>query len=91
MLAASQQERWGDVIIGLKLAQELLPFPFLGVDNDNGSEFINHELMDFCEESKLRAHVEEKNGSIVRRIIGYDRFKGRAAWEALSEMYSVDQ
>jgi hypothetical protein len=65
MLAASQQERWGDVIIGLKLAQELLPFPLLGVDNDNGSEFINYELMDFCEESKLRLRVL---GRIVRML-----------------------
>lgn len=91
----------GDVIIGLKLAQELLPFPLLGVDTDNGSEFINHELMNFCEENRItftrsrayrkndQAHVEEKNGSIVRRIIGYDRFEGRAAWEALSELYRV--
>ena len=91
----------GDVIIGLKLAQDLLPFPLLGVDTDNGSEFINYELMDFCEENKItftrsrayrkndQAHVEEKNGSIVRRVIGYDRFEGRAAWEALSEMYRV--
>lgn len=91
----------GDVIIGLKLSQELLPFPLLGIDTDNGSEFINHELMGFCEENKItftrsrayrkndQAHVEEKNGSIVRRIIGYDRFEGRAAWEALSEMYRV--
>ena len=91
----------GDVIIGLKLAQELLPFSLLGVDTDNGSEFINHDLMDFCEENKItftrsrayrkndQAHVEEKNGSIVRRIIGYDRFEGREAWEALSEMYRV--
>ena len=91
----------GDVIIGLKLAKELLPFPLLGVDTDNGSEFINHELMNFCEDNKVtftrsrayrkndQAHVEEKNGSIVRRIIGYDRFEGRAAWEALSELYRV--
>jgi hypothetical protein len=91
----------GDVIIGLKLAQELLPFPLLGVDTDNGSEFINHELMNFCEENRItftrsrayrkndQAHVEEKNGSIVRRIIGYDRFEGRAAWEALSELYRI--
>ena len=91
----------GDVIIGLKLAQELLPFPLLGVDTDNGSEFINHDLMNFCEENRItftrsrayrkndQAHVEEKNGSIVRRVIGYDRFEGRAAWEALSELYRV--
>jgi hypothetical protein len=62
----------GDVIIGLKLAQELLPFPLLGVDTDNGSEFINHDLMNFCEENRItftrsrayrkndQAHVEEK-------------------------------
>ena len=91
----------GDVIIGLKLAQELLPFPLLGVDTDNGSEFINYELMGFCEDNNItftrsrayrkndQAHVEEKNGSIVRRIIGYDRFEGREAWEALSELYRV--
>ena len=91
----------GDVIIGLKIAQELLPFPLLGIDTDNGSEFINHDLMKFCEENKItftrsrayrkndQAHVEEKNGSVVRRIIGYDRFEGRAAWEALSEVYCV--
>lgn len=91
----------GDVIIGLKLAQDLLPFPLLGINTDNGSEFINHELMGFCEENKItftrsrayrkndQAHVEEKNGSIVRRVIGYDRFEGRAAWEALSELYRV--
>jgi hypothetical protein len=95
------RKRAGDVIIGLKLAQEMLPFPLLGVDTDNGSEFINHDLMDFCEKNKMtftrsrayrkndQTHVEEKNGSIVRRIIGYDRFEGRAAWEALSEMYRV--
>ena len=85
----------GDVIIGLKLAQELLPFPLLGIDSDNGSEFINYELMAFCDNNKItftrsrayrkndQAHVEEKNGSIVRRIIGYDRFEGREAWEFL--------
>jgi hypothetical protein len=95
------RESAGDVIIGLKLAQELLPFPLLSIDTDNGSEFINHELMNFCEENRITftrsrayrkndlAHVEEKNVSIVRRIIGYDRFEGRAAWEALSELYRI--
>jgi hypothetical protein len=63
----------GDVIIGLKIAQERLPFPLLGIDTDNGSEFINHELMGFCDDNKItftrsrayrkndQAHVEEKN------------------------------
>ena len=91
----------GDVIIGLKLAQDLLPFPLLGVDTDNGSEFINHEILKFCEDNQItftrsrayrkndQAHVEQKNGSVVRRIVGYDRFEGRAAWEALGEMYRI--
>jgi len=91
----------GDVIIGLKLAQNLLPFPLLGFDTDNGSEFINHEVLKFCDDNKItftrsrayrkndQAHVEQKNGSIVRRTVGYDRFEGRAAWQALGEMYRV--
>jgi len=91
----------GDVISGLKLAQNLLPFPLLGFDTDNGSEFINHEVLKFCDDNKItftrsrayrkndQAHVEQKNGSIVRRTVGYDRFEGRAAWEALGEMYGV--
>jgi len=91
----------GDVIIGLKLAQNLLPFPLLGFDTDNGSEFINHEVLEYCDDNKItftrsrayrkndQAHVEQKNGSIVRRTVGYDRFEGRAAWEALGEMYRV--
>ena len=91
----------GDVIIGIKLAQSLLPFPLLGFDTDNGSEFINYEVLEFCDDNKItftrsrayrkndQAHVEQKNGSIVRRTVGYDRFEGRAAWEALGEMYQI--
>lgn len=54
----------GDVIIGLKLAQELLPFPLLGIDSDNGSEFINHDLMGFCDDNKItftRSRAYRKN------------------------------
>jgi hypothetical protein len=90
-----------DVIIGLNLAQELMPFPLVGLDTDNGSEFINKDLLDYCETNRItftrsraykkndQAHVEEKNGSVVRRVIGYDRYEGRKAWEALSELYRV--
>jgi hypothetical protein len=64
-------------------------------------QFINHELMNFCEENRItftrsrayrkndQTYVEEKNGSIVRRIIGYDRFERSPAWETLSELYRV--
>jgi len=76
---------WNEVV------QSLLPFPLLGIDSDNGSEFINYELLHFCESKQItftrsrtyrkndQAHVEEKNGSIVRKIIGYDRYEGTEA------------
>lgn len=65
-----------------------LPFPMLGLDTDNGGEFINYELFRYCEREGItftrsrsnkkndQAHVEEKNGSVVRRLVGYDRFEG---------------
>ena len=89
-----------DVVGALKVAQKLLPFSLLGLDTDNGSEFINYKLLKFCEEQKItftrsrayhsndQAHVEEKNGSIVRRIMGYDRYEGNEAWNALAALYA---
>lgn len=90
-----------DVEAGLKSAQSLLPFSLLGLDTDNGGEFINHEIIKFCSAHKItftraraykkndQAHVEERNGSIVRRLIGYDRFEGLEAWQALAALYAV--
>lgn len=90
-----------DVLKGIELVEELLPFSILGIDTDNGNEFINHDLIDYCDEHKItftrsrpyrkndQAHVEEKNGSIVRRLVGYDRFEGRPALEVLTKLYSV--
>jgi hypothetical protein len=66
----------GDVIDGLRVADELLPFPVQGIDTDCGSEFINCDLLDYCEDRCItltrartykkndQAHVEEKNGSV---------------------------
>lgn len=90
-----------NVIEALKVAQQLLPFELLGLDTDNGTEFINYALLEFCKENKItftrsraykkndQAHVEEKNGSIVRRLIGYDRYEGLDAYNALGELYAV--
>ena len=90
-----------NVIAALKVAQKLLPFSFLGLDTDNGSEFINYALLEFCKLNAItftrsraykkndQAHVEEKNGSIIRRLIGYDRYEGIDAYNALSELYAV--
>jgi hypothetical protein len=89
------------VIGALDVLPNLLPFNILGLDTDNGSEFINYELLKFCESKKIiftrsrayrkndQAHVEEKNGSVVRRLIGYDRYEGQEAWYALGEVYAI--
>lgn len=78
-----------------------IPFPLLGLDTDNGSEFINHGVLEWCNAERItftrsreykkndQAHVEEKNGSIVRRLIGHDRFEGEKSWEILARLYRV--
>ena len=59
------------------------------------------DTLDYCEDRFItfncvrthrkndQAHVEEKNGSVVRRLVGYDRFEDREAWEALAKLYCV--
>jgi hypothetical protein len=78
-----------------------LPMPLVGLDSDNGSEFINRSLVDYCRRSAITfprrrawkkhdsAHVEQKNGAIVRRRIGYDRFATRAAYAQLTRVYQL--
>ena len=78
-----------------------LPFPLLGLDSDSGSEFINQHLYDYCQRNAIiftrsrpykkndSCHVEQKNWSVVRRLIGYDRYNSRAALEALNRLYFV--
>ena len=90
-----------DVIEGLRVAEDLLPFRLQGLDTDCGSEFINYDVLNYCEENNItftrarthrkndQAHVEEKNGSVVRRLVGYDRYQGMKAWEALTQLYCV--
>ncbi len=78
-----------------------LPFPLLGLDSDNGSEFINHHLLAYCRRKQITftrsrpykkndsAHVEQKNWSVVRRLVGYDRYSSRAALETLNRLYGL--
>src|SRR3954454_4705384 len=80
-------------------ARGLFPFPILGIDTDNGSEFINEELMAYCTGEQItftrgrvgnkndQAWVEQKNGSVVRQLVGYDRFEGQRAYRQLAELY----
>jgi hypothetical protein len=78
-----------------------LPMPLVGLDSDNGSEFINHGLYDWCRRHAVtftrsrawkkndNAHVEQKNGAVVRQLIGYDRFASRAAYAQLTRVYEL--
>jgi hypothetical protein len=76
------------VVHALGRARELFPFPLHGVDFDNDSLFMNDLVVGWCRAEKLevtrsRAYrkndqtwVEQKNGAIVRRLVGYGRFEG---------------
>jgi len=74
------------VFSAITAAEKQFPFPILGMDSDNGSEFINKLLWKYCEGKgiaftrsrpymkKDNAHIEQKNWPLVRKILGYDRF-----------------
>jgi hypothetical protein len=78
-----------------------LPFPMLGVDSDNGSEFINQCFNTYCQLEKINftrsrpykkndsCHVEQKNGNVVRRLVGYDRYTSKAAYQCLDRLYHL--
>ena len=77
-----------------------LPFPLLGFDTDNDTVFMNETVRDYRAAEKIeftrcrpyrkndQAHVEQKNGEIVRRMVGYRRYEGVAAAAQLAKLYS---
>lgn len=87
------------VLQAIRRARRLLPFPLVGLDSDNGAEFINQDLLDYCVQEQItftrgRAYhkndqcfVEQKNGAVVRQYVGYDRFEGDMAYQQLVELY----
>jgi len=91
----------GLVVEAIQQAQQLFPFPLLGVDFDNDSAFMNELVVCWCrgkglEVTRSRAYrkndqawVEQKNGAIVRRLVGYGRFVGAEATAALARLYEV--
>lgn len=91
-----EQRLLGEVMSALRL---VLPFPLLGFDTDNDSVFMNETIKAWCEEAQVaftrsrpyrkndQAHVEQKNGAIVRRMVGYRRYTGVAAATELARLY----
>jgi hypothetical protein len=83
----------------MKEIKNRLPFPLLGIDSDNGSEFINNHFFYYCKENDLcftrsrpnhsndACYVEQKNWSVVRQCVGYDRYEGQDIVDLLNRFY----
>ncbi len=96
---------WGKGQVRVKSAvhhlRQRLPFPLLGLDSDSGSEFLNFCFSRYCQEEKIiytvsrpykkndSCYVEQKNGNVVRRLVGYDRYSSQAAYQTLERLYHV--
>jgi hypothetical protein len=88
------------VFEAIQAMRTYLPFLLLSIDSDNGSEFINDLLYQYCLSEKItftrsrpyqkndQAHVEQKNWSVVRRLIGYDRFETEEEYLLLQSIYA---
>lgn len=84
----------------IQLMRQRLPFPLLGIDSDNGSEFINDLLYRYCLDQKItftrsrpykkndQAHVEQKNWSVVRHTVGYHRWETDQQLALLEDTYA---
>jgi len=89
------------VFAAITQARQRLPFPLLGIDSDNGSEFINNQLYRYCHQEHItftrgragrkndNAHVEQKNWSIVRRAVGYHRYDTPQQLDLLNRLYAL--
>jgi hypothetical protein len=87
------------VFEALKDIRKKLPFVLLGIDSDNGGEFINEHLVRFCHEERINftrsrsyrkndnCFIEQKNYTIVRRYVGYTRYDTDLAQKLLNELY----
>jgi len=83
----------------LEEIRQALPFALRGIDSDNGSEFINDHLLRYCRARAIQftrgrpykkddnAHIEQKNWTHVRRILGYVRYDTEVAREAINDLY----
>lgn len=85
---------------GIEDIKERLPFSILGIDSDNGAEFINAHLLRYCQKEHITftrsrpyrkndsCFVEQKNWSVIRRAVGYGRYDTEKELSILNELYS---
>lgn len=86
---------------GLQFARKRLPFRLRKLHTDNGGEFLNHPLQEYCRAEGIvtsrgrpyrkndQAYVEQRNGSVVRHWVGYDRYASPAALQVLRRLYAA--
>jgi len=91
------------VLEAIEHVRTVLPFPLLGIDCDNGSEFVNFDLFEYCIGRKLTftrsrpgnkndgSHVEQKNWTHVRELVGYLRFDTDAELAVLNRIWELDR
>ena len=84
----------------LEHLRQALPFRLRGIDSDNGSEFINHHLRGYCATHAIQftrgrpykkddnAHIEQKNWTHVRKLLGYVRYDSAASLAAINALYA---
>ncbi len=87
------------IVAALEDMRLSLPFPLRGIDSDNGSEFLNHHLVSYCKAQGIQftrgrpykkddnAHIEQKNWTHVRKLIGWDRYDNTTAVQLLNDLY----
>lgn len=97
-LLVREQKLLTEVLTELR---KLMPMPLLGFDTDNDAVFMNETVRDYCQADDIaftrcrpyrkndQAWVEQKNGAVVRRIVGYRRFEGLEAAAALARLYAT--
>jgi hypothetical protein len=86
---------------GLDVIRRQFPVPVLGIDSDNDGAFINDTLLAYCQQQHLeftrsrayhkndQAWIEQKNGAVVRRFVGYDRLAGVVAGQCLAGLFQA--
>src|SRR6266498_4992054 len=87
------------IVAALEEMRQALPFTLQAIDSDNGSEFLNHHLVRYCRRHQIQftrgrpykkddnAHIEQKNWTHVRKLIGWKRFDTQKATDAINGLY----
>lgn len=95
----NRAQKW--VFEALNLIRRRLPFPLLGIDSDNDSAFINDHLIRFCQQNHItftrsragkkndNCYVEQKNWSVIRKVVGYNRYDTETELNLLNRIYDI--